>query len=58
MPQLVAMLSKVTSGTNMLKTSRLHGAKNDFVFEMFSKRLSEIVMLRRLNSIIKKEYKH
>ncbi len=41
-------LDSLTSGTNMLKQSRLHGANNDEVYMLFSQRVLEMATIKRL----------
>ena len=40
--------SELTSGTNMLKQSRLHGANNDEVYQLFNQRVVEMATIKRL----------
>lgn len=51
------MVPELTAGTNIFKSSRLDGNNNDALLKSFSDRLSELVTLRRLCSVIKKELK-
>ena len=43
-------LDKLTSGSNMLKASRLHGDVDQELSEMFTQRVAELATLRRLAS--------
>lgn len=49
---------ELTAGINIFKSSRLDGTNNDAVYDNFQDRISELVTLRRLCSIIKKELKN
>ena len=40
--------SELTSGTNILKSSRLHGTNNDEVYQLFNQRVVEMATIKRL----------
>lgn len=48
-------MEKLTSGSNMLKQSRLHGDMNQNVRNLFTKRVAEIATMRRLIGVIQDE---
>jgi hypothetical protein len=51
-------LEKLTSGTNSLKASRLHGDVDDEVCEMFTQRVAEIATLKRLVGVLEETDEH
>ena len=40
--------TELTTGTNMLKQSRLHGINNDEVYQLFNLRVVEMATIKRL----------
>ena len=51
MPQMVD-LEKLTSGSNLLKQSRLHGDLNLNVSKLFTQRVAELATMKRLMSVV------
>lgn len=44
--------TELTSGTTMLKQSRLHGVNNDEVYQLFNQRVVEMATIKRLSQQI------